>query len=198
MSRLSPTVPKRLLADRQPPVEVMPEGDGRIEILNGAIMRFEKREDFAREIGTLWQRAQATFLTIGQYLNLAKERLPHGEFNAMIERDLPFSPTTAYQIRAATIAVQSGRLPVEGLPQNYTTIYYLSTLPDKALEQAKSSGLLHPNLRRSEVVAFKKKIMGSIYRGLNNTNARMSRLDELRRKKKAIEDEIALLEQDLD
>ncbi len=194
MARLSPTVPKKLLADRRPPVEVMPEGDGRIEILNSALVRYERREDFAREINNLWQRAQATFLTIGKYLNLAKQQLPHGEFNAMIERDLPFSPRTAFQIRAATLAIESGRLPAEQLPHNYTTIYYLSTLPDDALEQAKQSGLLRPNLRRSEVVAFKKKILGEVESGIEQRDATAQRLAELRRQKAAIEEEIALLE----
>ena len=196
MARLSPTVPKKLLADRKPPLEVMPEGDGRIEILNGALVRYERREDFAREINTLWQRAQATFLTIGKYLNLAKERLPHGEFNAMIERDLPFSPRTAFQIRAATVAVESGRLPSDRLPHNYTTIYYLSTLPDDALEQAKQSGLLRPDLRRSEVVAFKKKILGAGESDIERSEATAQRLAALRRQKAAIEEEIARLERE--
>jgi hypothetical protein len=172
----------------------MPEGDGRIEILNGALVRYERREDFAREINTLWQRAQATFLTIGRYLNLAKERLPHGEFNAMIDRDLPFSPRTAFQIRAATVAIESGRLPSDGLPQNYTTIYYLSTLPDAALEQAKQSGLLRPDLRRSEVIAFKKKVLGAEEAEVERGEATARRLAALRRQKAAIEEEIARLE----
>jgi hypothetical protein len=76
--RLSPTVPKRLLADRRPPAEVMPEGDVRVEALSNAVVAYDRREDFAREISALWTRAQTTFLRIGQYLNLAKERLPHG------------------------------------------------------------------------------------------------------------------------
>ncbi|MBL6081688.1 hypothetical protein JMJ56_27255 [Belnapia sp. T18] len=194
MARLSPTVPKKLLADRRPPVEVMPEGDGRIEILNGALVRYERREDFAREINALWQRAQATFLTIGTYLNLAKERLPHGEFNAMIDRDLPFSPRTAFQIRAATVAIESGRLPSDRVPQNYTTIYYLSTLPDDALEQAKQSGLLRPDLRRSEVIAFKKKVLGGGEAEVERGETTARRLATLRRQKAAIEKEIARLE----
>ena len=126
-------------------------------MLTNAVVRLERREDFAREIGALWKRAQATFLTIGQYLNQAKDRLPHGEFNAMIERDLPFGSKTAHQIRAASAAVQSGRLPATQLPPNYTTLYYLSTLPDAALEQARRDGLLRPDLRRAEVVAFKAR-----------------------------------------
>jgi hypothetical protein len=196
MPRLSPTVPKRLLADRRPPAEVMPEGDARVEALGNAIVVYDRREDFAREISTLWQRAQSTFLKIGQYLNLAKQRLPHGEFNTMIERDLPFSPRTAFQIRAAATAVASGRLPLEQLPPNYTTIYYLSTLPDAALEQARQSGLLRPDVRRSEVVAFKKRLQldAETDGEPDAAEARARRLAELRRQREAIDAEIARLE----
>jgi hypothetical protein len=172
----------------------MPEGDVRIEALSNAVVAYDRREDFAREISALWQRAQATFLKIGQYLNLAKERLPHGEFNAMIERDLPFSPRTAFQIRAAATAVVSGRLPVEQLPPNYTTIYYLSTLPDAALEQARLSGLLRPDVRRSEVVAFKRRLQLTIDGEPDEAEIRARRLAELRRQREAIEAEIARLE----
>jgi hypothetical protein len=197
MPRLSPTIPKRLLADRKPPVEVMPEGDGRIEVLTNAVVIYDRREDFAREISTLWQRAQTTFLTIGQYLNLAKQRLPHGEFNAMIERDLPFSPRTAFQIRAATLAVQSGRLPMDTLPSNYTTIYYISTLPDHALEQAKQSGLLRPDVRRSEVIAFKKRVQAQADSQAGTHETQIRRLVDLRRQKATIEAEIARLEREI-
>src|SRR6476661_2553236 len=127
---VSGALSRRALKDAGPPQEVLPQGDPRIDMLTNAVVRLERREDFAREIGALWKRAQATFLTIGQYLNQAKDRLPHGEFNAMIERDLPFGSKTAHQIRAASAAVQSGRLPAAQLPPNYTTLYYLSTLPD--------------------------------------------------------------------
>jgi hypothetical protein len=178
----------------------MPEGDARVEALGNAIVVYDRREDFAREISALWQRAQSTFLKIGQYLNLAKQRLPHGEFNAMIERDLPFSPRTAFQIRAAATAVASGRLPLEQLPPNYTTIYYLSTLPDAALEQARQSGLLRPDVRRSEVVAFKKRLQldGETDGEPDAAEARARRLAELRRQRQAIDAEIARLEAEAD
>ena len=198
MPRLSPTVPKRLLADRRPPAEVMPEGDVRVEALSNAVVAYDRREDFAREISALWTRAQTTFLRIGQYLNLAKERLPHGEFNTMIERDLPFSPRTAFQMRAAATAIASGRLPVEQLPPNYTTIYYLSTLPDTALEQARQTGLLRPDVRRSEVVAFKKRLQLTIDGEPDPAEVRARRLAELRRQREAIDAEIAQLEGEAD
>ncbi len=117
MSRLKPVVragglPRRALLDGAPPVEVLPQGDPRMDVLSNAIVQYERREDFAREIGALWGRAQETFLTIGRYLTMAKLRLPHGEYQQMIERELPFGPSVALQIRTAAQAVDSGRLPV--------------------------------------------------------------------------------------
>src|SRR5918997_5231871 len=107
----------------------------------------------------------------------------------MTGRPLPFSPRTAFQIRAAATAVASGRLPVEQLPPNYTTIYYLSTLPDAALEQARESGLLRPDVRRSEVVAFKKRLQLTIDGEPDPAEARARRLADLRRQQQEIEAE---------
>lgn len=199
MSRLKPSVrngglPKSALRQLPAPQEVLPEGDPRMHVLANAVVPYERREDFVREIASLWQRAQATFLTIGKYLAAAKERLPYGEFNAMIERDLPFGPTTAFQIRAAAEAVESGRLPMAHLPSNYSTLYVLSTLPPDALEKAKKCGLLRPDLRRAEVVAFKRKLVTTMDEVLDPVEAKARRLAELRQQQEAIAAEIARLE----
>jgi hypothetical protein len=161
--------------------------------LGNAVVPFDRREDFVREITVLWRRAQTAFLKIGDYLEVAKERLPHGEFNAMIERELPFSPRTAYQIRAAAQAVRSGKLPTDRLPPNYTTIYHLSTLPDAALEEAKREGLIRPDVRRSEVIAFKKRVSNGAG-GDEAGGVLRRRLGDLRRQRDAIDAEIARLE----
>ena len=197
MSRLKASVhgalPRRTLTDHSAPIEVMPQGDQRMDVFSNAIVHYERREDFAREISTLWKRAQATFLTIGEYLTLAKAKLPHGEFNSMIERDLPFSPNTGFQIRMAAEAVKSGRLVASTLPNNYSTIYQISTLPDHALEQAKKSGLLRPDVRRSEIVAFKKKVQ-AMTQPVMPSATRELRIAELRRRIEEMEAEIADLE----
>ena len=38
------------------------------------------KDDYIREITSLWNDARQRFLLIGRYLNRAKEQLPHGEF----------------------------------------------------------------------------------------------------------------------
>lgn len=196
---------KRILSDNKEPVEVMPQGDARMDVLANAVVQYQHKEDFIREIHGLWQRAQTTFLTIGKYLALAKTKLPHGEYEGMIERDLPFSPVTARQIRAAAEAVSSGRLVASELPHNYTTLYHLSTLPDEALKQAKRNGLLRPDVRRSEIVAFKKKMLADGQSQMLVPKSKDARLIELRRQMKEIESrrahvaaEIARLEAEAD
>jgi hypothetical protein len=183
----------------------MPQGDARMDVLANAIVQYQHKEDFVREIHGLWQRAQTTFLTIGKYLTLAKANLPHGDYETMIGRDLPFSPVTARQIRAAAEAVSSGRLVASELPHNYTTLYHLSTLPDEALQQAKKCGLLRPDVRRSEIVAFKKKVQADGQSQMLVPKSKGARLNELRRvlaeievRKAVVAAEIARLEAEAD
>jgi len=175
------------------PQEVLSQGDPRIDVFSNAVIQYDRREDFVREIGALWQRAQETFLTIGRYLAMAKARLPHGEYTAMIERELPFGPGAALQIRGAAQAVDSGRLPADRLPPNYSTIYTLSTLPDDALERARQEGLIRPTLKRAEVVAFKRRVL-TVLADPEPGEARARRLAELRRQREALDAEIARLE----
>lgn len=132
--------------------------DQREDALNSAVVSFERRDQYAAEIHALWKQAQNAFLRIGHHLDLAKERLSHGEFEEMIERDLPFDRRTAFMIRSAARAVRSGRLDAERLPPNYSVIYQLATLDDDKLKMAEAEGLIRPTLRRSEVIAFKRRL----------------------------------------
>lgn len=130
--------------------------DARADAFAVAAPDSDRRADYAAAITALWNRARDSFIAIGQALEQAKMRLPHGEFERMIEADLPFDKRTAHQIRVAAIAVTSGRLPAARLPSSYSTIYHLATLPTDAIQQAERQGLIRPDLRRSEVIAFKR------------------------------------------
>jgi hypothetical protein len=147
------------LMRRPPPVRAgaAPAMDKREEAFWGAVTPLRSRQEYASEIGGLWKRAQDSFIKIGQYLALAKQTLEHGEYEAMITSDLPFDPRTAYIIRQAAQAVVSGRLPRERLPPSYSVIYQLATLDDDGLRDAEKDGLIRPDVRRSEVVEWKKR-----------------------------------------
>ena len=51
-------------------------------------------------------------------------------------------------------------LPLEQLPSGYTTIYLLSTFDPPMLEAAASEGLVRPDLRRAELIAWKQSRAG--------------------------------------
>ena len=59
--------------------------DERIERMAEAPLDLIRREEFVHEIATLWRSAQEKFLLIGRYLVQARNRLQHGEFQAMVE-----------------------------------------------------------------------------------------------------------------
>src|SRR5690349_9168463 len=136
--------------------------DERVETLTVAVADLRTREEFVAAISGLWRDAQTRFLAIGRYLTRAKERLPHGEFEAMVKNDLPFTPPVAFQLRAAADAIDAGRLPAEQVPPSYSTVYQLAQLTDTELERAKDAGLLRPDVRREEVMAFKRQVRAAV------------------------------------
>ena len=157
------SLPRRLapIASHPGPQQVTIAPDRRAEEFTLAIPDSDRREDYVATVTALWNRARDSFIAIGRALEQAKARLPHGEFERMVANDLPFNKSVAHQIRVAAAAVSSGRLPGRQLPGNYTTIYHLATLDAEALSQAEQAGLFRPNLRRSEVIAFKRRLLRS-------------------------------------
>ena len=81
---------RRLKLDAPPP-PVLIEGDARVQALQTAKVEPQRAEEFVSEISRLWSRAQGAFLEIGRLLIKAKEMLPHGEYVAAVEAELPFS-----------------------------------------------------------------------------------------------------------
>src|SRR3954447_12284279 len=121
----------RLKLDHAPP-PVLIEGDARVHALQASHTEPSQPGDYVEEIRRLWGRAQSAFLDIGRLLIRAKETLPHGEYIASVEVQLPFSGRTAYQLReAARWAIEMDRrkeITIDRLPGSYSTIYLLSTL----------------------------------------------------------------------
>jgi hypothetical protein len=54
--------------------------------------------EWAARIGAAWRRTLESVIDTGRLLVEAKAPLPHGEFLAMVERDLPFGPRTAQML----------------------------------------------------------------------------------------------------
>src|SRR3954447_10280713 len=125
--------------------------DPRIEKIANALLVLHTQQEYVDEISTLWQSAQEKFLTIGRYLIQARDTLHHGEFQAMVESRLPFGVQVAE-------AIDSGRLPSGQMPGSYATIYQLTTLKPDELDLARQRNLLRPDVKRTEVAAFKREL----------------------------------------
>jgi len=132
--------------------------DARNSDIKLAFAELKTREQFVSEICTLWADAQERFILIGRYLTQAKQRLPHGEYTAMIEAELPFGPQVAFQLARVATAIEEGKLAVEELPRSYATAYHLTTLTDEELERARKAKIIRPDVKRREITAFKQQV----------------------------------------
>jgi hypothetical protein len=188
---------RRLKLDHAPE-PVLIEGDARVLALEAIRNEPQVAEDYVATISHLWRQAQGTFLDIGKLLIRAKDTLAHGEYTEAVEARLPFSGRTAYQLReAARWAMEMDRLQaisLTQLPGAYSTIYLLSTLDRASLERAKHDGLIRPDLRRAELVAWRRKRMGEPVRTRADLEARR---EKLRRDRDRLEAELREIEEAL-
>lgn len=188
---------RRLRLDA-PPVPVLVEGDARVQALEAVRREPQRAEDYVAEISRLWSRAQSAFLDIGRLLIRAKEVLPHGEYVVAVEAQLPFGARTAYQLReAARWALEMDRtatIPLSRLPGSYSTIYLLSTLDPRALQAAEQVGLIRPELRRAELIAWRRDRGGP---SDESREALEAKRQKLRREKERLEAELRRIEEAL-
>ena len=185
---------RRLKLDAPPP-PVLIEGDARVHALQAVKSEPQRAEEFVSEISRLWSRAQGAFLEIGRLLIRAKDLLPHGEYTATVEAELPFSTRTAYQLREAARWALSGTVPMDRLPGSYSTIYLLSTLESPLLREAEQDGLIRPELKRAELIEWRRLRKGQ---GEDGRDERRVRLDQLRQQRMKLDEEIAKLEAELE
>ncbi|WP_081863148.1 DUF3102 domain-containing protein [Azospirillum argentinense] len=105
-------------------------GNTRLAMLNKP-RELATRAEFAEDIRRNWMNALEATVQVGRRLNEAKEKLPHGEYEAMVEQDLPFKPATARKLREVATFVDSGKVPLEQLPEAYSTVYAIATMPEE-------------------------------------------------------------------
>jgi len=181
---------RRLKLDAPPP-PVLIEGDSRVQALEAIRHEPLTPDDYVAEINQLWRSAQGAFLDIGRLLIRAKETLPHGEYTNAVEDKLPFSARTAYQLReAARWAIEMDKrraIPLERLPGSYSTIYLLSTLDPASLKAAEADGLVRPELRRAELIAWKR---GRGAFSIENRAALEAKREKLRRERERLDEEL--------
>jgi len=180
--------------------------DDRTAALDAAVVVLEDREQYVAEIGRLWKRAQETFLTIGRYLVQAAERLEHGEYQVMVETELPFGYDVSYKLRRVAEAIDGRRLLLEEVPPNYTTIFQLASLSDEQLAAARATQppVIRPDVRREEIVEFKRRLAreeaasSPPVDSMKRRKQLMRRLRSLEEKRRLLDQEIAQIERELE
>lgn len=114
-------------------------------------------DEYVEAIDRLWEDAQKSFLAIGRHLDEAQKKLSAEQFALMIER-LRFGKVVRSQIMTAYRAVTAGLLPPGVEAAGYSVIYHAATLSDAERAQAVAEGVIRPDMRRTEIIAFKQRI----------------------------------------
>src|SRR5712691_5370692 len=103
------------------------------------------------------QRSVEAIIEVGQLLARAKGDLPHGEFQRMIEKDLPFTPRQArVYMRVAADPRLANRKHASVLPAAVNTLEVFSRLSDQEFERRLQSGDVHPNMSRKDALTLLK------------------------------------------
>jgi hypothetical protein len=132
--------------------------DSRFDTIAAAPVQLETRAEFVEEIGRLWRDVQERCLLIGRHLVQAKEKLLHGDFITMIERDLPFGRNAAHKMMTVARAVDDQVVATELLPPDYTAAYLIVTLNEDERRQARAEGLIQPAVTRRALLEFRRRL----------------------------------------
>ncbi len=187
--------------EQEPPANPDQRGD----VLATAAFETGNPEHLAVEIGTLWSRAQETFLTIGTRIvkarGIIEERIrgnnshlvpaerraqTNAEWRLFLAK-LPFSFQIASQLECVARALEAGRLSPAELPNNYSVAYQLTTLTDAELDVARKEGVVGARARRDDIIEFKRRLR----------KARVDRENELVQRRKKIVADIERLRREL-
>ncbi|MBL6081814.1 hypothetical protein JMJ56_27910 [Belnapia sp. T18] len=107
-----------------------------------------------------WNRGQRAFLTIGRTLLRLSRTLSEAEFLRLrrgSEKLFPFGDATASKLRSVAMLVDEGGIEEDRLP-GYTIAYEFTTLPPEGLRLARERNLIRPDVRRTEIAAFRREL----------------------------------------
>lgn len=151
------------------------------------------------EIQKEWGDARDSFLAIGRALLSLEYSLTRTEWQRLrqsSERLFPFSDATATQLRQIARAVDSGRLPREECPGSYGTAYQITLLSDTQLQEARSRGLIRPDVTRREIMILRKELGDAAPSALPARKGRVN-IAELRAEERRLSRRRAELEAEL-
>ena len=117
-------------------------------------------DDYIIVINVEWRQAQDRFLKIGELIDHAERSLPQTDYITLCDR-LPFGKSTRSQLLSAFRCIQSGRIPADMVSAGYSTLYQVSQLSDDEIKQASESGLMRADVKRTELLEFRKRLRSS-------------------------------------
>lgn len=118
------------------------------------------REVWASAINSAWRSTTEGILETGHLLIAAKAdpKMRHGQFEAMIQGDLDFDPSTATRLmKIAHNPVLSNPAHVQLLPPFWGTLSELTRLPVAELGDRLARGDITPKLERHQVIAWRRQ-----------------------------------------
>ena len=178
----------------RPDAHALPPSRVMATAMEAAPSPLDTADDYVAEVARLWQASQDHAVDIGRRLNEAKAKLEHGEFMSMTAERLPFSHSVANRLMRVATAIDSGRYPLERLPNNYSIVDQLVTLSPEEWRAAEEEGVVRPDVGIREVTAFKRKMREK--ENLDGARARQ-RLTKLLAQRERLDQQIADLRREL-
>lgn len=122
--------------------------------MSGAVV--QTRVHWAGLITVAWNKTRDGILDVGRLLDEAKGELEHGQFEAMVEKDLPFGPRSARRFMAIRRDPRiSNRTHESVLPANWGTLYELTKLSDEEFAEGVERNIIRPDMERKELNAWR-------------------------------------------
>lgn len=113
---------------------------------------------WADRISASWRQSAEAIIETGRLITAAKAALEHGEFTAMVETALPFTPRTAQMLMAiAGDPRLTNPKHVSLLPPSWGTLYELHKLNDEAFEERVADGTIRPDMGRPAIATVVKQ-----------------------------------------
>ena len=118
--------------------------------------RGPRAEQWANQICAQLSKSAEAIIATGRLFLKAKADLHHGEWGRLfVDKLVPLSESTAFRFMAvASHSVISNPAHAHDLPPSWMTLYELTKVPDKALDNAFRDGLITPSMERKEVKAL--------------------------------------------
>jgi hypothetical protein len=119
-------------------------------------MSVDVSANWARKIRAAWHKSVAAIFEVGDLLVAAKKKLPHGQFEKMVQTRLRWDKRTAERLM---VVARDKRLRAKAthgspLPASWRTLYELTRLGDKQIERAFANGAINPEMRRRDAEAI--------------------------------------------